>query len=129
MHSMADFIGDVAKGTTTFESFAFPKETDHYHLFNYLFVNFNYTPLLDDYIYRDPQQFQPQAHNTLIAISCSGPTQPTFRAATETNRPVGRVTSAARSSTPRVSSLCRGRYCSGSTPLTTSTQAETPTGN
>lgn len=62
MHSMADFIGDVAKGTTTFESFAFPKETDHYHLFNYLFVNFNYTPLLDDYIYRDPQQFQPQAH-------------------------------------------------------------------
>jgi len=60
--SMADFIGDVAKGSTNSGSFAFPKETAHYQLFNLLFVNFNYTPLLDDYIFRDPQQFQPQAH-------------------------------------------------------------------
>lgn len=60
--SMADFIGDVAKGSRTFGSFAFPQETHHYDLFNYLFVNFNYTPLLDDYIFRDAQQFRPQAH-------------------------------------------------------------------
>lgn len=59
--SMADFIGDVAKGSRTVGSFTFPGETDHYDLFNYLFVNFNYTPLLDDYIFRDAQQFQPQA--------------------------------------------------------------------
>jgi hypothetical protein len=62
VRSMADFIGDVAKGSRTFGSFAFPEETDHYDLFNYLFVNFNYTPLLDDYVFRDAQQFQPQAH-------------------------------------------------------------------
>ncbi len=60
--SMADFVGDVARGSQTFSSFAFPKETCHYDLFNYLFVNFNYTPLLDDYVFRDAQQFLPQAH-------------------------------------------------------------------
>lgn len=60
--SMADFIGDVAKESPTFGSFAFPKATEHYDLFNYLFVNLNYTPLLDDYVFRDAQQFQPQAH-------------------------------------------------------------------
>lgn len=60
--SMADFIGDVAKGSQNFGSFTFPNETEHYDLFNYLFVNFNYTPLLDDYVFRDAQQFQPQAH-------------------------------------------------------------------
>jgi hypothetical protein len=60
--SMADFIGDVAKVSSTFGSFTFPEETDHYDLFNYLFLNFNYTPLLDDYVFRDAQQFQPQAH-------------------------------------------------------------------
>lgn len=60
--SMADFIGDVAKGSPTLGSFAFPEETDHYDLLNYLFVNFNYTPLLDDYVFRDAQQFQPQAY-------------------------------------------------------------------
>lgn len=62
MRSMSDLIGDVAAGSPTFSSFAFPAETYHYDLFNYLFVNFNYTPLLDDYVFRDAQQFQPQAH-------------------------------------------------------------------
>jgi hypothetical protein len=60
--SMADFIGDVSRVSSTFGSFTFPEETDHYDLFNYLFVNFNYTPLLEDYVFRDAQQFQPQAH-------------------------------------------------------------------
>lgn len=62
VRSMAEFIGDVAKGSQIFDSFAFPEETDHYDLFNYLFVNFNYTPLLDDYVFRDARQFLPQAH-------------------------------------------------------------------
>lgn len=62
VRSMADFIRDVAVGSQTFGSFAFPAATSHYHLFNYLFVNFNYTPLLDDYVFRDAQQFLPQAH-------------------------------------------------------------------
>jgi hypothetical protein len=59
IRSMSDFIGDVAR-STTFEKFQFPTRTDHYDLFNFLFVNFNYTPLLDDYVYRDPGQWQPR---------------------------------------------------------------------
>lgn len=62
VESMAKFVRDVATTSANFESFAFPGETQHYDLFNFLFVNFNYTPLLDDYAFRDAQQFQPQAH-------------------------------------------------------------------
>lgn len=62
VNSMADFIGDAATRSGNFHSFAFPAQTDHYDLFNYVFVNFNYTSLLDDYVFRDSQQFQPQAH-------------------------------------------------------------------
>lgn len=62
IRSMADFIGDIAANSQTFGSFVFPEETQHYDLFNYLFVNFNYTPLLDDYVFRDARQFLPQAH-------------------------------------------------------------------
>ncbi|ODQ95576.1 AbiH family protein [Mycolicibacterium holsaticum] len=62
VNSMANFVADVARLSWTFASFAFPGETYHYDLFNFLFVNFNYTPLLDDYVFRDAQQFQPQAH-------------------------------------------------------------------
>lgn len=62
VRSMARFIADIAERSETFGSFAFPSETFHYDLFNYLFVNFNYTPLLDDYVFFDAQQFQPQAH-------------------------------------------------------------------
>jgi hypothetical protein len=62
MTSMADLIGDVATKALTFDAFSFPSETGHYNLFNYLFVNFNYTPLLDDYVFRDAHQFKPQAH-------------------------------------------------------------------
>lgn len=60
--SMARFVEDVAEMSSTFDSLVFPGETHHYDLFNFLFVNFNYTPLLDDYTFRDAQQFRPQAH-------------------------------------------------------------------
>lgn len=59
IRSMSDFIGDVAR-SPSFEKFRFPAATSHYDLFNFLFVNFNYTPLLDDYVYRDSGQWQPR---------------------------------------------------------------------
>lgn len=37
----------------------FPSNTGHYDLFNYVFFNFNYTSLLDDYLYLDKVQFDP----------------------------------------------------------------------
>ncbi len=61
VRSLSEFIQDVAR-SDDFPNFQFPATTGHYDLFNYLFVNFNYTPLLDDYIYRDQEQWAPQAH-------------------------------------------------------------------
>lgn len=66
VNSMGKFIGDVARYSSAFNGFAFPAETCHYDLFNYLFVNFNYTPLLDDYIFRDAQQFNPTGGHTSV---------------------------------------------------------------
>lgn len=56
--SMADFAADLHD----IEGFTFPDETSHYDLFNFFFVNFNYTPMLDDYLFLDPAQWQPQGH-------------------------------------------------------------------
>ena len=88
-------------------------------------MNFNYTPLLDDYVFRDAQQFQPQAHTYADRNFMFDPTPQTTRMATGTTRPVGQVTSAAKSSIPTDSSPFRGRCCSGSTPPTVSIEAET----
>lgn len=96
VRSMGEFIGDVARSSTTFDTFVFPEETDHYDLFNYLFVNFNYTPLLDDYIFRDAQQFQPQLTSSPIGTSGFGPTLRTIPRVTGMIRPAGPATSAAR---------------------------------
>lgn len=41
------------------DKLSFRKSLDQFHLFNYIFVNFNYTPLLDNYIYLDKMQFDP----------------------------------------------------------------------
>ncbi|RYB93720.1 hypothetical protein EUA93_04720 [Nocardioides oleivorans] len=59
IRSMSDFVGDVTR-SPNFEKFHFPAETSHYDLFNFMLVNLNYTPLLDDYMYRDPVQWQPR---------------------------------------------------------------------
>ena len=40
----------------------FVKNTYHYNLYNFIFVNFNYTELLDNYIYLDKSQFEPHRH-------------------------------------------------------------------
>ena len=37
----------------------FIKKINHYDLFNFIFANFNYTPLLDNYIFLDKIQFDP----------------------------------------------------------------------
>lgn len=61
VRSMSTFVSDLARNPD-FEKFNFPSTTKHYDLFNFLFVNFNYTPLLDDYIYLDHDQWQPRVH-------------------------------------------------------------------
>lgn len=61
--SLRGFIADLDKDD--FLRMKFHRNTGHYHLFNYLFVNFNYTSLFDNYIYLDKQQFDPHPHKTV----------------------------------------------------------------
>jgi len=53
--SMSSFLKDVEESS----GIEFPQKTSHYDLYNFLFVNFNYTSLLDNYIYMDKGQFDP----------------------------------------------------------------------
>lgn len=53
--SLSHFIKDL--GSTC--KIQFPHNTNHYDLYNYVFFNFNYTSLLDNYLYLDKGQFDP----------------------------------------------------------------------
>ena len=46
----------------------FPATTDHYDLYNFLFVDFCYTSLLDNYMYLDKGQFDPHTYRNGINI-------------------------------------------------------------
>ena len=43
----------------------FSKKTDHYNLYNWQIFNFNFTSLLDNYMYLDRKQFNPEPHKTV----------------------------------------------------------------
>lgn len=62
--SLSEFLSDFSD-KQSFNLLKFPERIDHYHLFNFLFVNFNYTTLLDNYIYLDQKQFDPLRHSTV----------------------------------------------------------------
>ena len=65
LKSLSEFLHDV-EDQTDFQTMQFPEISGaHYHLFNFLFVNFNYTTLLDDYVYLDQLQFKPRLHKTV----------------------------------------------------------------
>lgn len=55
IQSLDRFLKDL----DDFKELSFIEGLDQYHLINYVFVNFNYTPLLDNYIYLDKMQFDP----------------------------------------------------------------------
>ena len=61
--ALAEFLGDLDRDD--YEKMKFPDNTGHYYMYNYLFVNFNYTSLFDNYIYLDRYQFEPHPHNTV----------------------------------------------------------------
>lgn len=63
IHTMSRFLDDINK-----EEIANIKFTDnvgHYHVLNYLFMNFNYTDLLDNYLYLDKNQFDPHEYKSV----------------------------------------------------------------
>lgn len=61
--SLSKFLGDLSE--TDYCNLGFAKRTDHYDLYNYLFINFNYTSLFDNYIYLDRNQFVPNRYKTI----------------------------------------------------------------
>lgn len=61
--ALSSFLGDLE--SSDLDKIKFPKKTQHKHMFNYLFVNFNYTPLFDNYIFLDKKQFEDEPYKTV----------------------------------------------------------------
>lgn len=57
------FLGDLSDDDMV--KCEFPKKTDHYSLYNWQIFNFNFTSLLDNYMYLDRKQFNPEPHKTV----------------------------------------------------------------
>lgn len=62
--SLSEFLADIVD-PEDFKALEFPKRVNHYDLFNFQFINFNYTTLLDNCIYLDQAQFDPLKHRTV----------------------------------------------------------------
>lgn len=62
MRSLTGFLGDLAP--SDYKRMRFPLGIDNFDVYNFLFVNFNYTPLFDDFIYLDQKQFDPLPFKT-----------------------------------------------------------------
>lgn len=60
IRSLSKFLGDL--DDSSFEDIKFRRHIDYHDVFNFLFMNFNYTDLLDNYLYLDKHQFVPQKH-------------------------------------------------------------------
>jgi len=56
--SFTGFMGDIAD-PTEYNRMLLPRRLGIGDLFNFQFINFNYTTLLDDYVYLDQTQFDP----------------------------------------------------------------------
>ena len=59
--SFTEFLGDV-KDSGEYNKMILPSRLNIGDLFNYRFINFNYTTLLDDFIYLDQTQFDPHPY-------------------------------------------------------------------
>ncbi|MFM1582067.1 AbiH family protein [Helcococcus bovis] len=62
IQSLGEFLKDL--DYSNLEDLKFKENLYHYNLFNFVFVNFNYTSLLDNYIYLDKLQFDPHIYKT-----------------------------------------------------------------
>ena len=58
---MSKFLKDI-NNIVDYNRLQFKNVTSHYDLFNFLFVNFNYTALFDNYIFLDTAQFDPHIY-------------------------------------------------------------------
>ncbi|QGH69910.1 AbiH family protein [Pseudactinotalea sp. HY158] len=61
--SLSGFLGDLEP--EVYRRMGFPGRVQNFDVYNFLFVNFNYTPLLDDFVYLDQKQFDPLPYRTV----------------------------------------------------------------
>ena len=61
--SLSSFLSDLSEDN--YNNFVFPSYIEYYDIFNFLFVNLNFTNLLDNYIYLDKDQFDPHRYKTV----------------------------------------------------------------
>ena len=61
----SNFVADLDK--EEYKKFRFSSERvdDHYHVFNFNVINFNYTALLDNYLHLDREQLEPHPSGTV----------------------------------------------------------------
>lgn len=61
--SLSEILADIPENQ--YFNMEFPKREYHQTMFNYLVCNFNYTNLLDSYLYLDKNNFDPIPHSTV----------------------------------------------------------------
>lgn len=61
----SNFIADLDREEYKRFKFSNKRVDDHYHVFNFNVINFNYTTLLDNYLYLDREQFDPHPYGTV----------------------------------------------------------------
>lgn len=62
MTTFTEFMGDIAD-RAEYLKMRFPRRFDIGDLMNFKFINFNYTALLDDFVYLDQKQFNPHPYS------------------------------------------------------------------
>ncbi|MGV2853494.1 AbiH family protein [Glutamicibacter sp. AGC13] len=61
MAHFTEFLGDI-EDPDEYNMMRLPQRINIGHLLNFKFINFNYTALLDDFVYLDQSQFDPHPH-------------------------------------------------------------------
>ena len=61
--SLKGFLGDLS--AEEYRKLEFAGRCDNFDIYNFVFFNFNYTPLLDNFIYLDQKQFDPLPRKTV----------------------------------------------------------------
>lgn len=61
--SLQGFLKDLSDDS--YRQLTFPTRCDNFDAYNFVFFNFNYTSIFDNYIYLDQQQFDPMPNRTV----------------------------------------------------------------
>lgn len=63
VESLEGFLGDL--DPDEYRNLSFPGRCENFDVYNFLFFNFNYTSIFDNFIYLDQKQFDPMPYRTV----------------------------------------------------------------